>query len=95
MTIREALKAMHYRESRPGCWTKPFGFHLFTYNEEREAWENWYLPGNSETPAVFDRKFFEADRDNFVQQIKHWEAYARTDIFVSSRASFEGLGVDL
>lgn len=98
MTLREALIAMGYREARPGKWTKPVGYHLFTFSEERNEWVNWYLPGNSEDPAPYDTD--EANHDlkeagDYVRQIKEWEAWTRINVQVSQRAHFEGRGLDL
>lgn len=81
--LHQALSAMGYREVSEGKWAKPVGFHLFTFNEKTDTWQNWYKcvsgsiePYISQGIARDDALSYEA----LVQVIANFEAYTRISV---------------
>lgn len=96
MTTREALLSLAYREELPGRWAKPVGFHLFTYLEERDEWVNWFmdLQGKINTWESHTRTK-EWTGEEFVANLRSWEAYTQISTHVSSAADFTLRAIDL
>lgn len=95
MTTRECLIAMGYREEKSGIeWAKPVGYHLFTYSEKLQVWDNWFrkLDGNV---ACWDSKELLLDDPNFLTTLKEFEAYTRINVAASAQSNFELSGLDL
>lgn len=83
---------MSYKEASPGCWTKPVGYHLFTFREDSNAWENWFVNGMGETDLYQRKELNEKDADETIPFLKHAEAYTRINIAASTGSQFEGKG---
>ncbi|MHA2065959.1 MAG: hypothetical protein ACXABY_16430 [Candidatus Thorarchaeota archaeon] len=86
--IREALSAMCYREEMPGRWCKPIGTHLFTYEEDRNEWTNWFK-GRGDTIERWQSKHptnLETGGP-FLGQLKDWEQW--TKISCGAPSEFE------
>lgn len=84
--MREALSRMCYREVKPGTWAKPVGVVLFTYEEERREWTNWYLCSGGEERSRFDAHTFpdyqgcQPFDDDPLGWLKTCEAWTRTSV---------------
>jgi len=81
MTIRKALQSMNYREVEPGRWLKPVGYHLFSYEENRGQlgeWTSWYKGVDGKIGRMDVRKTHFSNV--FLNDLKEWEAYARTNV---------------
>ncbi len=81
MKMREALISMCYREVKPGVWAKPVGFHLFTFEEDRNEWTNWYKAGTGEIDR-YEAKEPDLEEGTAISFLKGYEAYTRTNITV-------------
>lgn len=73
--IRRALSSMCYREVEPGRWLKPVGCHLFTYEEDRNEWTNWFLAYNPGTIERWSSESPSEDGGPFIGQLKDWEMW--------------------
>jgi hypothetical protein len=85
--IRLALIALGYQESKPTCWTKPVGYHLLTFEEERGEtgeWTNWFRGCDKDgTMCRWNTKEVTIDKEQpeptikkIIQTMQYWEAYA-------------------
>jgi len=41
--IKKDLISMSYREMKPNVWGKPFGYHLITFELDKNLWTNWFM----------------------------------------------------
>ena len=96
MTIREALLAMGYTESKPCIWLKPIGFQCFAYDEAKKKWSNNIrdMQGNV---VVYDGSIFEDTKRNgdYLFQLKNIECFAHTGVYVDGKSRFELPVIDL
>lgn len=92
-TIREALIAMGYKEVKPKNWMKPIGYQLFSYNEEKNEWVNWFKDGNDKI-AIWETKSFRRDVDT-LHQIKEWETWTKTDMWIHGNSDFHLAAIDI
>jgi len=56
MSVRQFLISMGYREEKPGKWLKPIGFCLFSFEEDRSEWTNWFRSADNGQPAIWESK---------------------------------------
>lgn len=82
---------MGYHESKPGFWIKPIGYQCFSYLESENKWVNVFksLPGKVST---WESKKFSDDEvqsGSYLDQLKGWECWTRTDIAARTDSSFE------
>lgn len=84
--IRHTLLSMAYQESRPKIWAKPVGFHFFTFEESTGVWTNWFSSVDDKI-MIFESHTKTSDED-FLCDLKTWEAYARISTDYSARADF-------
>ena len=99
--IHRALTSMGYRRpnasENPGKWMKPVGFHVFSYEEDRNELTNWFLSAQNTLERWHVASLYPDDEGvrehgSLVQQIQHWEAYhGKADFAPSSAADFEFL----
>jgi len=86
---------MGYKEVKPKRWMKPIGYQLLSYNEDTNDLSNWFKDIKGEI-VLWERtsllSAFEA-RGDYLQQLKMFECYTRTDIDVAS--NFELNAVDI
>ncbi len=97
MTIREALLSMGYSECKPGRWLKPIGYQCFSFQEEMNRWENWFTDVTGKI-SLWDSKHFEHELERFgsyLNQLKYFECWTRTDMYGNSRSEFHLRGIDL
>ena len=92
MTLREALLAMGYTEAKPGRWLKPVGYHLFTFDEAKRTWRNYFKGGTGEIMIWESR---ELPEDNALSRIKEAEAYTKINVEKSINSSFELQALDV
>jgi hypothetical protein len=96
--VRLALLAMGYRKARPSKWAKPVGYHLFTFNEEKMEWANWFRSMDGQILA-YERRHFPASADydpgrhirhlTPLRRLKECEAWSRTDVASESGSEFQ------
>lgn len=90
MTKREVLMALGYNESKPGFWIKPIGYQCFYYIESKNRWVNVFksVQGKIEN---WESKQFSDDTNSgsYLDQLKGWECWTRTDIASRTDSSFE------
>jgi hypothetical protein len=89
--IREALLAMGYTERKEGHWLKPVGYQCFSYHEDKNEWANWFLDGQGKI-AVWETKQFKEPgprHGSHLGQLKEWECWTRTDLYVHGQSKFE------
>jgi len=93
MTLREALLSMNYREQHPQIWSKPVGFHLFTFSEAKNLWQNWFL-GRNKKLLVWVQGSFNHDIPDYpyIDQLKTFEC---TPVEHCLDSSFEIPTVDI
>jgi len=91
MSIREKILSMSYREEKPGVWAKPVGYHLFSFDETKMEWTNWFKDVRDEI-SVFERKSIPIQ--GFIEYLKMYEAFARTNCGIGN-SEFQLSGVDL
>ena len=87
---------MNYRETKHGRWAKPVGYHLFTFEEDRNEWTNWFKDPRGEMGRreVHQLKNLTDDtKDYLLYMLKEWEAFTVT--YNSTFSSFELPVVDL
>lgn len=97
LTLRETLLAMGYYEQKPTKWLKPIGFHAFSYDEENNKWINWFIDASGSL-ASYESNKFNHDLNAFgsyLFQLKHFEAFARKDVYSSKTSAFELMAVDI
>ena len=97
MTIREALLSMGYKEQKPGQWLKPIGYQCLHYHEGRNMWTNYFKSVSGEVMS-YELKQLNDDTGRFgsyVKQLKEWECFTRTDMWVNGNSEFELGGIDL
>jgi len=91
LTIEDALRAMGYTKCEPNKWLKPVGFQVFSFDEETLVWTNWFKSMQGEVmrmDAKEMRRDF-ADAGDPLSQIKHFECWTRTDVYVKGDSKFE------
>lgn len=93
MNIREALISMGYREEKDGHWLKPIGYQIFSYNQENNKWCNWFLDNNS-IISLYESKSFK-NQYSYLDQIKSWECFTRTDFAIKQNSKFELGAIDV
>lgn len=96
MTIRETLLAMGYREAKKGQWLKPIGYVLFSYHEEKGIWSNWFKSAVGKIER-YESKIFqnEIEFGSYLDQLKGFECWTRTDMFIHGDSAFELSALDI
>jgi hypothetical protein len=97
LSLRETLLAMGYYETKPTKWLKPVGFHAFSYDEENNKWINWFVD-KAGTLSLWESNKFNHNLEaggSYLFQLKHFEAFTRTDVYSSKTSAFELMSVDL
>lgn len=98
MTIREALLAMGYREQRSGKWFKPIGYQCFMYDEVNDTLINYFKGADGKIHTWNSNKLRHKDDppdyDDYLDRIKLFECYTRTDIHATN-SNFEFLAIDI
>lgn len=97
MTIREALLIMGYSEAKPGHWMKPIGYQLFAYREDKNEWANYFKSAQNKI-EYWNTSSFQSDEKRFgsyLEQLKGFECWTRTDICTNSNSQFELSAIDL
>lgn len=94
-TPRQALTSMCYREIRPGVWTKPVGYALYSYVEERGEWGVWFASAaDGETLCWTTVEIsLSASGAEFLDHLKSHENY--TGRIFQTPSSFEIIDVNL
>ena len=66
---------MCYRQGKVGVWAKPVGTHLFTYEEDRQEWTNWFTNQVGERDR-WEHKNYNEDTDgpflDWLSQVEAW-----------------------
>ena len=91
MTLREALLAMGYRETRSRQWLKPVGFACFVYSEDRAVWYNYVLGADDGSVVHWNSETFrpvEENNGDFLYQLKYFESTTKVGSG-SPRSHFE------
>lgn len=90
VTRREALLAMGYHESKPGFWIKPIGYQCFCYSEAGRKWVNVFKSLLNKIETWESKQFSDDPKDgSFLDQLKDWECWTRTDVASRTDSSFE------
>lgn len=98
LTLREALNGMGYRETRKGVWGKPFGFMLFTFEEELSEMTAWFKCLDGSGLGRYCAEKLKPDYEKAgspLYQLKYFECFAATDKGPSSGSRFEFGAIDL
>jgi hypothetical protein len=91
--LKIALLSMGYRCIGSHKWAKPVGFHVFTYEEDREEWTNWFF-GKDQNIHRWDAKTLSDNvekRGSYVSQLKEIEAYSKINTYASATSKFSFL----
>lgn len=85
-----ALTQMGYRECNPGVWLKPVGYILFSYQVDKNRWTNWFKNVQGKLSVWESHSFDDIDKcGSFLDQLKAFETFTRTDIYVEADSHFE------
>lgn len=74
MNIRQSLSSMCYREVKPGKWLKPVGLHIFSYEEDKKLWSNWFKDATGKISLWQSEEIVDGD---FIVCLKELEAYSK------------------
>lgn len=72
-------------------WMKPIGFHVFTFNEEKKEWINFFK--NNETPLIWNVEIYDDSKGDFLLWLKGNECYTKTDYHGNQNSNFEFLTI--
>lgn len=89
--IEKILTSMSYRLIQKNIWMKPIGFHLFTYNEERKEWINFFK--SKEESLIWESKIYNNPEEDFLLWLKYNECYTKTDYHGFDDSNFEFLTI--
>ena len=95
MTVREALLAMGYRESKPGHWLKPIGFQCFSYHEAKQEWANWFRSANGVVECWETKSLKDDGSETALQRLKGFECWTRCDISADCNSQFQLSAIDM
>lgn len=95
MTIREALIAMGYQERKPGHWLKPIGCQVFSYHEDKGEWVNWFKSGLGQVERWETKRFVDDQNSPYLKQLKEFECWSRTDMFICGDSEFHFSAIDI
>lgn len=94
MFVREALRSMAYVEVKTGHWLKPIGFMCFSFDESKNTWSCWFKSALGKVECWESHLIGHDEKQSgtYTYQIKHWECFTRTGVFVNGTSEFQ-LGV--
>lgn len=92
-SIRLAVLSMGYLERKPGHWLKPIGYQIFTYHELKNEWSNWFLDAKN-VISLWENKQFQHSY-SYLDQLKSWECFTRTDAYINGNSEFQLSAIDL
>lgn len=92
-SIRLTLLSMGYLERKSKHWLKPFGYQIFTYHEVKNEWANWFVNA-LDVISLWENKQFNHNYD-YLSQLKGWECFTRTDMYIHGNSEFQLSAIDL